>query len=296
MANHRKTYLEITSICNLSCSFCPKTTRKPRSLSREEFLWILPKLRLWGPYLYFHLMGEPLIHPDLSFFLTEAKKAGFLPMITTNGTLLPQKEELLLHPQAAPHKISISLHSFESNLCADMSLEGYIESVIDFAKKASDRGVIVVLRLWNLDGRSGDGRHEENDNILSLLHSRFPGDWVTTRSGYRIRHCLFLEWGDKFDWPSFDAPKHGENGFCYALRDQIGILSDGTVVPCCLDHNGDLALGNLFTEDLDTILSSDRAKAIYDAFTSHRCAETLCQHCMRAEYYRNAKHSKNPNT
>ena len=204
-------------------------------------------------------------------------------MITTNGTLLPTRGEAIL--AAHPHKVNISLHAFEANP-PGMSFEEYIEGCVTFAARAADRGTIAVLRLWNLEGRAEGALHEKNEMILETLHRAFPGEWVSTRSGYRMRSRVFLEWGEKFDWPDPAGEILSDVGFCYGLRDQIGVLCDGTVVPCCLDHNGDITLGNLFDETLEEILSSKRARAIYDGFTAHRCTEELCRRCMRAGYYR----------
>ena len=285
MSSPKKAYLEITNVCNLACAFCPGTKRRQKSLTREEFLFLADRVRPWAQYLYFHLMGEPTAHPLLPDFLRDANNMGFRCVITTNGTLLACRGESLLADGVRPHKISISLHAFEANDIA-VSFEDYVASCIAFSKKAAACGIITVLRLWNLDGRADGAMNQKNDAVLSLLHGAFPDDWIKTRSGYRLYDRVFLEWGEKFDWPTPTAPILHETGFCYGLRDQIGILCDGTVVPCCLDHDGDIPLGNLFEMTLDEILSSPRAKAIYDGFTAHRCAEDLCRRCMRAGYYR----------
>ena len=107
----RKIYLEISNVCNLKCSFCPGTARTPKMMSEAEFRALMPKLRPWSDFLYFHLMGEPLLHPQLERFLQIAGEAGFRVILTTNGTLLERQKELLL---ASPglHKVNISLHSF----------------------------------------------------------------------------------------------------------------------------------------------------------------------------------------
>ena len=283
MANHRKVYLEITNVCNLRCAFCPGTTRVPHSMTEAEFAILLDRVSPWAEYLYYHLMGEPTAHPLLPRFMEMAAERGMKSMITTNGTLLPTRGEAIL--AAHPHKVNISLHAFEANP-PGMSFEKYIEGCVTFAAHAADRDTIAVLRLWNLEGRAEGALHEKNEMILETLHRAFPGEWVTTRSGYRMRPRVFLEWGEKFDWPDPAGEILSETGFCYGLRDQIGVLCDGTVVPCCLDHNGDIPLGNLFASTLEEILSSKRARAIYDGFTSHRCTEELCRRCMRAGYYR----------
>ena len=285
MPNNRKAFLEITNICNLSCSFCPGTVRAPRTMTEPEFLLLAEKLRPWADYLYFHLMGEPTAHPLLPRFLSDAAALGFRPMLTTNGTLLSRCGETLLSGEAQFYKISISLHAFEANVL-DLPFSDYLASCFSFAREAAARGTIAVLRLWNLDGKASGALHERNREILSAMHAAFPGEWTQNRSGFRLAERVFLEWGEKFDWASLSSPVLGTEGFCYGLRDQLGVLCDGTVVPCCLDADGAIPLGNLFREELDNILSSPRAKALYDGFTDHRCTEELCRRCMRAGFYR----------
>ena len=282
MSNHRKAYLEITNRCNLSCSFCPGTTREGRSLTKAEFEALAKKLKPWAEYLYYHLMGEPTAHPLFPDFISIAASLGFKSVITTNGTLLAKRGDELI--AAKPHKVSISLHAFEAN-DIDAPFEYYITACLDFAKKASDSGIIIALRLWNLDGRADGALNAKNEQILDMVHTHFPDEWVKTRSGHRLKTRVFLEWGEKFDWPDIDGEVLSDTGFCYGLRDQIGVLADGTVVPCCLDHNGDIALGNLFEDTLENILAAPRARAIYDGFTRHECSEALCKRCMRAGYY-----------
>ena len=118
------------------------------------------------------------------------------------------------------------------------------------------------------------------------MHRYFPVPWAEERRGTRVGNKTYLEYGDKFDWPDLSAPDTGDRGFCYGLRDQIGILCDGTVVPCCLDHEGDIALGNLFRQDMDEILDSPRAKAIYNGFSRKKAVEALCRRCGYATRFR----------
>ncbi|MBE6541176.1 MAG: radical SAM protein [Ruminococcaceae bacterium] len=289
MAIHRKVYLEITNRCNLNCAFCPGTDRVSRALNEDEFLLLINKLGSWAEFLYYHLMGEPTAHPLLPRFISAASEKGLKSIITTNGTLLRTKGASLL--DAAPYKVNISLHAFEANP-PGMSFSEYIDGCLNFAKNAAERGIIVALRLWNLDGRADGALHEKNDQILEAMHTVFSDEWQKVRTGYKLHDKVFLEWGEKFDWPDMQGESLSDSGFCYALRDQIGVLCDGTVVPCCLDRNGDLALGNLFNEDLDIILSSPRARRIYDGFSGHKCAEELCRRCMRASYYRTGDSQK----
>lgn len=271
MKRFRKVYLEISNICNLNCSFCPGTTRKKRAMTEEEFIILLQKLQPWTDFLYFHLMGEPLCHPKLHCFLDLAAQAGFRVILTTNGLALPRHTEQLCNAQAL-HKVNVSLHAYEANDLT-VSLSDYLNGCFTFGKQAEGK-VIVSYRLWNQGGADA-----QNDAIIELLHKYFPEPWVTEKRGIRIGEKVYLEHGDKFDWPDLNAPVQSEKVFCYGMRDHIGILCDGTVVPCCLDHEGDIALGNLLREDLSQILESPRAKAIYDGFSCGNAPEALCRRC-----------------
>ena len=273
----QKIYVEISNLCNLKCSFCPGTKRPARRMSVAEFSALMPKLRPYTDYLYFHLMGEPLCHPNLQEFLTLAGDHGFRVILTTNGTLLEKNQDVLLNAPAL-HKVNISLHAFEANV-GDKSLEAYVRGCLEFGKQCAGRK-IVVYRLWNQGGQDA-----LNEQILEQMHGAFPREWEQQRQGIRIAEKTFLEYGDKFDWPDLSAQEGSSRVFCYGLRDQLGVLCDGTVVPCCLDHEGDLALGNAFSQALEEILESPRAKAIYDGFSHREAMEPLCRRCGYARRF-----------
>lgn len=274
----RKIYLEISNLCNLRCSFCPGTHRAPRRMTPAEFERLAPELRPYTDFLYFHLMGEPLSHPRLEEFLAIAHSHGFRVILTTNGTLLGAKQSLLLRSPAL-HKVNISLHAFEANDFAT-PFDQYLADCFAFGQVAQGQK-IVTYRLWNQGGKEA-----LNDFILQKLHAAFPAPWAENSHGYRIADRVFLEYGDKFDWPDLTAQEKAAPLFCYGLRDQLGVLCDGTVVPCCLDHEGDIPLGNLFSENLETILASPRAQAIYNGFSRREAVEPLCRRCGYARRFR----------
>ena len=277
MKRFRKVYVEISNRCNLTCSFCPGTKRQSKAMTEEEFAFLLPRLQEWTDFLYFHVMGEPLCHPKLERFLEMAADAGFKVILTTNGTLLPKKQEMLLSSPAL-HKVNISLHAFEANDLS-MPFEEYLQGCFDFGKAAEGKKLI-TYRLWNAGGLD-----EKNREILDAMHLAFPGSWVQVRKGTRIADRVYLEHGDKFDWPDLNAPDGGEKVFCYGLKDQIGVLCDGTVIPCCLDHEGDIALGNLHRQELGEILDGNRAKAMYEGFCRGQATEELCRKCGYARRF-----------
>ena len=278
MKRFNKIYLEISNVCNLSCAFCPGPKRARHIMTEDEFSSLMPKLLPYSDYLYFHIMGEPLLHPHLARFLEIAGEHGFKVIITTNGTLLRKNQEILLNAPAL-HKVNISLHAFEAN---DLSVpfEEYLRDCFAFGK-AAEGSKLVVYRLWN-----NGGADELNQQIIDTMETFFPEPWTENRQGKRIGERVFLEYGDKFDWPDLTAPEGETRVFCYGLRDQIGVLCDGNVVPCCLDHEGDLALGNLFDVDMDTILAKPRAAAIYNGFSKKEAAEELCRKCGYARRFK----------
>ena len=278
MKRFRKIYVEISNICNLKCVFCPGTKRTGRAMTEQEFRALLPKLQPWTDYLYFHLMGEPLCHPLLYTFLDLAADAGFKVILTTNGTLLSKHADRLCNARGL-HKVNISLHAFEANELP-IPFSEYLRCCLSFGQKAEGK-ILISYRLWNHGGADS-----KNTEILEALHTYFPEKWVNERHGTRIGERIYLEHGDKFDWPDLSAPIQNEKVFCYGMRDQIGILCDGTVVPCCLDHEGDIALGNLFTQDLSDMLDTPRAKAIYDGFCTGNAPEELCRRCGYATRFK----------
>ena len=273
---YAKAYVEITNICNMNCTFCHGHRRKPGRMNEEQFSHVLDQLADQTKYIYYHLMGEPLTHPQLPDFIRMASERGFKSIITTNGTLLAKRSSELL--AAGLHKISISLHSFEEG--EDAAYETYMKDVADFADAASKAGIIVVLRLWNKGHDNG-----LNDVTYDYLRSCLEGDWTENTRGMRIREKLYLEWGDRFEWPDKDAEVQGNKFFCYGLRDQFGILCDGTVVPCCLDSDGVIRLGNIFEEDLSDILASPRAQKMVECFRRREASEDLCRRCGYAQRF-----------
>lgn len=274
---YSRVYVEITNICNMRCSFCHGHSRSPRQMTREEFAHILQQLSGKTRYIYYHLMGEPLTHPDLPVFLRMAAEKGFASVITTNGTLLHKCGNELL--SAGVHKVSVSLHSFEGD--DEHACRQYLQKVVDFADRAAEKDTIVSLRLWNKGFDEG-----RNGWVESFLRQAVPEPWLENTRGYRLRDKLYLEWGDRFAWPDREAPETTDAVACYGLRDHFGILCDGSVVPCCLDSDGVITLGNVFTQDLTEILRSPRATAIAEGFRCRKVTEDLCRRCGYAQRFR----------
>lgn len=273
---YNKVYVEITNICNMNCSFCHGHSRAPRQMSIQEFECILGKLAGQTNYIYYHLMGEPLLHPQLPNFIKMAGNYGYKSIITTNGTLLRERQDEIL--DAGVHKVNISLHSFEEGKTED-HLE-YVGRLADFAKKALELGTIVVFRLWNEGFDDG-----KNADALAVLKRKISGEWAKNTRGIKIKDKIFVEFGERFEWPDGSAEIKGNRFNCYGLKDQFGVLVDGTVVPCCLDSDGVISLGNIFKQDIKEILNSKRARDIVEGFRCGKASEELCKRCGYAQRF-----------
>ena len=273
---YARVYLEITDICNRSCSFCPGTKRALRRMTMEEFRIAAEKIRSVTEYLYFHVMGEPLTHPLLPDFIRCARTLGFKPAVTTNGTLLRARGQELI--DAGVYKVNISVHSFEDGAREDYIK--YLTDCADFAREASEAGVLTVLRLWNQG--CDDGRNIDTE---AFFRDCLEGEWKLGSRGYRIKNKLHLLFGDRFTWPDMACEEGDDHVFCYGLKDHFGVLCDGTVIPCCLDREGVINLGNIFTDDLQDILHGERAVQLREGFKQRKAVEELCRKCGYARRF-----------
>lgn len=271
-----RAYVEITNVCNAHCGFCHGTKREKRFMTAEEFDRICTALQGHTKYICLHLMGEPLLHSELANILDIAERYGYNTCITTNGFLIPKAHEIL--ENARLYKLSVSVHSFEANGGEDPT--EYLNAALSLCETLASGGTICALRLWN-----GGGANSLNGRILGILRNRFGEPKETKRSGsLKLSERIFLENAEVFEWPDMSADDKNVQ-FCLGLREQIAVLCDGTVVPCCLDAEGDLALGNIFVTPLSDILETERAKAVYDGFSRRRPTEELCRRCGYAQRF-----------
>ncbi|MDU6295769.1 radical SAM protein [Clostridium celatum] len=290
MTRFKKVYIEITNVCNLSCNFCPKTNRKYKFMGKEEFLHILKEVKPFTDHIYFHLMGEPLLNENIDYFLEESYKNHLKVNLTTNGTLLKKVEDKLINSKAL-RQINISLHSFEANE-KTVELEDYINNVTDFITKArSNSDIICAIRLWNMDNNDLKGANGLNSDILKMLEENLEldfsiGEKLQETNRIKLKDKVYLNMAEKFEWPDIQIDSLGEEVFCHGLRNQIGILVDGTVVPCCLDSEGNINLGNIFEKSMKDIVEDKRTRDIYDGFSRRRAVEELCKKCGYATRFK----------
>src|SRR6185312_1917050 len=275
-----KIYVEISNVCNLQCDFCPEVAREKDVMSPDLFARIIADAAPLAEQVCLHLMGEPLTHPHLPRLIDICANAGLPVNLTTNGTLLNAgRSEALLHPIV--RQINFSLHSFEANF-PGQDIGPYLEKILTFTRLAFERrpDLYINYRLWNLAGEASG----KNDALIARVESAFGVELdrrvdVRWRKGKHVLNRLYLNFDSRFEWPSPNAPLRSETGTCRALSSHIGVLTDGTVVPCCLDKEGVTVLGDARRQTLSDVLAGERAAAMARGFSEGRLVEDLCRRC-----------------
>ncbi len=273
----KKIYLEITNACNFNCSFCSPNLRSKRFLSVEEFVFILKKIKPYTQYLYLHVLGEPLLHPQLERFLQIAEEEKFFVNITTNASLLPQQMPIFMHHPV--RQINLSLHDWEENIPQEKWEEKLIE--ICSLSQTLAPTTYINLRLWN---HTNNEISDFNKRYLHILASFFKIDETRLLSAnsnatIRLDENIHLQNAARFEWQLSDSEHASAQKTCYALKDHIAILSDGSIVPCCIDANAHLKLGNIFEDNLEDVLASAKAQRLKNGFAQGKAIEDFCKSC-----------------
>lgn len=274
----KRIYIEITNVCNLSCSFCKQTKRKKQMMTTDQFESILKKINSYTDYIYLHVKGEPLIHPKLKEILDIASKYQKKVTITTNATLLKENEQILLESSCI-RQMNLSLHS-ENNK------ENYLEEIFQSVDKLSKK-MNIVYRFWTLhNGNLNEKSTETVKKINSYYHlSPEIVEKLYKESNIKIKENIYVNKDNEFLWPEVENDYYEPCGYCHALKDQMAILVDGTIIPCCLDGEGIINLGNIYENTLEEIIFGNRAQNMIKGFQSRRVNEELCKHCNFKEKF-----------
>ncbi|UHA71892.1 radical SAM/SPASM domain-containing protein [Paenibacillus sp. 481] len=283
MKTFKKVYIEITSVCNLACTFCPPTERTKNFIKLDTFNNILDQIKPHTNHIYLHVKGEPLLHPKIDELLDASHAKGFKVNITTNGTLITKNRHKLLGKPAL-RQMNFSLHSFDGHIGSE-NREKYLREILDFVRDAAEHNVIFSFRLWNLtQDNMTNVERQRNRETLEVLEQEFNLDFkieekVVPGSGVKIADRVYLNQDHEFQWPSLRAPEDDGKGFCHALRSQAAVLVDGTVVPCCLDGEGVINLGNVHETSFSEIVEGERANNLFYGFSRREAVEELCRKC-----------------
>ena len=255
----KKVYIEITNSCNLKCDFCIQNNNDTRFIKEENFKLILKKLKGYTNYLYFHILGEPLLHPNIKKYIKLAKENNFMINITTNGYLIKRIKDI-----NEIRQLNISLHSYDEKY--EIPLEQYMNDIFDVVDNLEN--TYISYRIWV--------NNKYNKQIINILNNHYN---TNIKEKKKIKNNIFFSEFHEFIWPDLDNNYYNDKGKCYALKDHIGILSNGNIVPCCLDTKGIITLGNIYNDDLKKILNSTRVNNMIDNFKNNKKCEELCKHC-----------------
>ena len=283
-----KVHIEISNICNLQCSFCPAVIRDNKMMDLDTFRSVVAQVAPLTQLICLHLMGDPLVHPQLKQMIEICDEYNADIFLVTNGVLMrPDKFDQLLHNRF--YQINFSLHSFFDNF-PNKDPSNYLERIFTFTERAlAERPTLYLnYRLWNLNDPLGS--QTPNTEMLQRICDRFdfeaPNELdVRKRKSINIKGRLYLHFDTEFIWPSLDLPVLGSTGTCYGLSSHFGVLVDGTVVPCCLDKEAAIPLGNVADTPILDILGSNRAQTIIKGFKQRQLVENLCQRCQYIERF-----------
>lgn len=261
---YKKVYLEITNNCNLNCHFCPQNKRSAKNISLSELNIVLKKLEGVTEYLYLHVLGEPLLHPNIDEIIDIAANY-FKINITTNGYLIKRIQD-----NKNIRQLNISLQSF--NEINNKSLEEYMHDIF-LAIELLKTHTYICLRLWI--------KNKNTEEILRYINNKYNKDisYQNKLSNIKLEENVFLSFQEEFVWPNIKNDRKYLTGTCYALKDHIAILVDGSVIPCCLDSEGIIKLGNIYEDTIADIQSSDRYQKMLSSFKDNKKCEELCQTC-----------------
>ncbi len=201
------------------------------------------------------------MHKDINE-LIDIASSNFNVNITTNGYLIDK-----ISDNKNIRQINISLHSYNGK----PNLKEYLDNIFNSVDKLILNKTYISLRLWV--------KSKYNNDIIDYINSRYKINIPYNIDNYKINDYLFINNFHEFIWPDLSNNLCEENGTCYALIDHIGILVDGTIVPCCLDTKGIINLGNIYINNLDEVLDSKRVLDMIDGFKNNKKIENLCRHC-----------------
>ncbi|GAA7516273.1 radical SAM/SPASM domain-containing protein [Helicobacter pylori] len=273
----KKIYIELSDICGLQCSFCPNPKNIRGVMPLELFEKVCKEAAPLTPIITLHVLGDPCKLKNLNRYLNAAKRFSLKVDLVTSGAYLHNFETLL---QDAIYQISISLDAGLDNH-NKLNQHRYIQKILEFCHYKCEKNSEVFLNL-----RIQDGTLDKHQNLIKPFLESFECvslEGLKSQSRVRLFKKSFLNIQKTFKWPNLNAqnPLNQESKipYCYGLIKQIAILSNGVVVPCCMDTQAHISLGDLNHTPLKDILKSQKAMAIKTHFLKGEALELLCKNC-----------------
>ena len=276
-------YIELTNVCGLRCSFCPTKNLPNETMSLEFFEKVVQEAKGFTKEIACHVVGDPLTLSNLSDYLDIIHKYKMKAMLTTSGYFMKKHSfETLFHP--AVKQINISLNAFNKN-DTSITFEQYMKPILNLCheKVAQEKEIFINLRMWNLDEIMSEKSF--NTELFTTLENSFGVKLdlesldPKEKKSIRLENKVLLHFDNYFEWPSLQNKNYG-HGTCQGLSSHIGVLANGDVIPCCLDNDAVMKLGNLQKQNLNDILHEKRATAMINGFKDGKCSEEMCLKCF----------------
>jgi len=281
-------YIELTNVCGLRCSFCPTKNLPNESMSLAFFEEVIQEVTPFTREIACHVVGDPLTLPNLSEYLNIIHKYKMKAILTTSGYFMKKHNfETLFHP--AVKQINVSLNAFNKN-DTSITFEQYMRPILNLCheKVKQEKELFINLRMWNLDEVMSEKSF--NSELFDALEHAFgvrlnlaqlnPKE----KKSIRLDNKVLLHFDNYFEWPSLQNKNYG-HGTCQGLSSHIGVLANGDVIPCCLDNDAIMKLGNLKEQSLEMIVHGTRATNMREGFKVSKCSEEMCLKCSYKERF-----------
>lgn len=308
-------YIEITDSCNLRCSFCPCGNGAPHSRtfmdSRLFDTCIAGAQEIGAKNVFFHVLGEPMLHPGFIHYLKKLEQTTLKLTLTTNGTTIERTGRSILASPAV-RQVNFSTHAYAE--LPREAAERYLQNVLDFCQLAAVErpDLYINLRLWNVGAAEAT---PWNRYMLGRIRETFgvevtPGHFCSRHKSFNISGRIYLHEDTRFEWPGSNKVTSASSvtletrdesgsagsetgtlvqGTCRALDTHVAILHDGRVVACCLDYSGQIMLGNIQEQSLADILEAPLARELREGFAQKELRHPLCKACSYCKRFSRKK-------
>lgn len=261
----KRIYLEISNKCNLNCPFCayPKGND---FMDLNNINNYLDQIKPYCNYVYLHILGEPLLHPDIEKILQLLDEKDMQLQLVTNGVLLNRHFDLIKHK--CLRKLSVSVHSVNGlHISPDYFIT--IDKLI-----SSDTKAIIDLRFYDEENLSQDLK-----DYLNRLKSIYGFKQTSRKDSYKLKENVYVSFAELFEWPDMKHEIISEEGSCHGGIDMLAINVKGEVTLCCLDPLAYNSLGNLKETAFKDIIESAEYKKICTDLKNHKINKELCKRC-----------------
>lgn len=284
-ARFEKIYIEISDYCGLACGFCPSAgvTKRRGIMDLALFRQLCAQVQNQARRVCLHILGDPLSVRELDLYVEILRGYGLCVELVSSGLFLQERHfELLTQKPFIQVAFSLSAFVANDNLLKTQHLEQILKMCAYNIAKGSP--IFVNLRFHSNDIMARSPKFME---LCAHIACFFGMDSQALLSGLqkgrvRLGTKVFANPKTSFVWEQDEVESRrydSKRVFCHGANKQFGILSNGEVVPCCIDYRGMASFGNARTQRLDEILQSKAFRDFATALKEGYAPSELCQKC-----------------